>query len=88
MHTDFVLNMCANLIRGLPYKTNAVGWGEGRFVQCGQMGRRGSSDVNIRTFWHKKLQDFLEIYGVSARTRGEGEFEPVWAFCGQGVIFL
>jgi len=40
----------------------------GRFVKCGQ---GGSSDADVRTFWCKNAK-FFEIYGVSARTRGEG----------------
>jgi len=59
--------------RGRPQNTSAV---RGEWVcpvrtLCGQ-GGRGSSDADVRTSWRKKLRIFLEIYGVSARTRGGG----------------
>jgi len=46
----------------------------------------GSSDADVRTFWHKKLRIF-EIYDVSAWTKG---VEPVRTFCEQeeGVNFV
>jgi len=31
------------------------------FVQCGQAGRGGSSDANVRTFWCKKTPNFSKF---------------------------
>jgi len=52
---------------------------------CGQGGREGSTDADVRIFFGAKTLGFFEIYDVSARTRGE-EVEPVRTFCGQGVV--
>jgi len=50
-------------------------------VQCRLLQTSGgSSDADVRTFWHKKLQIF-EIFGVSTWTRG---VEPLWTFSRQG----
>jgi len=50
---------------------------------------KGPSIKDVRTFLRKKTSDFLEIYSVSARSRGKG-VEPVRRFCrqGRGVNFL
>jgi len=48
-------------------------------AQCGQ---GGSLDAHVRTFWHKNV-GFFEIYGVSARKKGE-RVEPVRTFFGKG----
>jgi len=45
--------------------------------------KREILQMRTYTFWCKKL-GFFEIYGVSARTRGEGKVEQVWTFFGQG----
>jgi len=37
-----------------------------------RQGGRGSSDADVRIFGAKKLLRIFEMYGVSARTRGEG----------------
>jgi len=42
--------------------------------------RGSSSDAEVRTFWCKKHRIF-EIYGVSARTRGRGQFFAI--LCGR-----
>jgi len=49
-------------------------------------GEGGSSDAGDRTFSEKNFGCF-EIYGVSARTRGEG-VEPVRTFFGQGELIF
>jgi len=55
--------------------------GEGRLVQCVYFAdKRDSSDADVRTFDAKNI-GFLEIYGVSARTRG---VETVRTFFGNG----
>jgi len=47
-------------------------------------GGGSASDVVVRTFWCKNL-GFFEIYGVSARTRGQVD-KPVLTFRGQGGV--
>jgi len=58
---------------------------ERRFVQCGHFADKERRVLQMRTFafFGAKKFGFLEILGVSARTRGE-EVEPVRTFCEQG----
>jgi len=48
--------------------------------------RGDSSDADVRTFWRKNF-GFFEIYGVSARTRGEGGLSQCGHFTDKGGQF-
>jgi len=62
-------------------------------VQCGHLSDKGGVRVlQMQTFalFGAKNSGFFEVYGMSARTRGRGEVEPVRTFFGQewrGSIF-